>query len=206
MNPWLKALVVVAVGLIAWTVIAPSLATRLVVERPIKNAEAIVVLGGSSTYGERTEKAAALFRKGVSEQIVLTNDGERSGWSQAKQTNPPFVELARENLVNRGVPAQSIVVIEKEVNGTMDEANVISEFVRMNDLDSLLLVTSRYHTSRAGDTFEHAFENAGLQTRIGIVAASGADTPDPAFWWLSPDGWKFVAGEYVKSLYYWLYY
>jgi len=46
---------------------------------------------------------------------------------------------------------------------------------------------------------------AGLKTGIES-APTGIQTPTPRYWWLSTAGWKLVAGEYVKSAYYWTYY
>ena len=45
------------------------------------------------------------------------------------------------------------------------------------------------------------------EIEIGIVSPeTGIQTPPPQIWWLTPKGWQFVAGEYVKSLAYWVYY
>ena len=66
-----------------WIFAAPFLATNLIIEKPLEKADAIFVLGGSSVYFERTQKAAELYKKGVSDKIFLTDDGERGGWSQS---------------------------------------------------------------------------------------------------------------------------
>jgi hypothetical protein len=43
--------------------------------------------------------------------------------------------------------------------------------------------------------------------KIGIESApTGQQTPPPFYWWLTARDWQMVAGEYVKSLYYWVCY
>ena len=192
---------------LAWILLAWLAAERLIVEKSLAHADAILVLGGSSTYIERTQKAADLYKKGVAKKILLTNDGERAGWSQTEQRNPPFVELARRNLIGQGVAAEDIEIIPEEVSGTIDEARILERKAKVNDWDALLLVTSAYHTNRALWIFEKIFADNNVKTKLGIAPAmTGQQTPPPFTWWLSVDGWRLVAGEYVKILYYWVYY
>src|SRR5690349_15957419 len=107
-----KLLIVFLILLITWALVAPFLAKNLIVEKPLERAGAILVLGGSHTYVERTEKAAELFRAGVATKIYLTDDGQQAGWSAAEQRNPPFVELARNSLIANGVAAENIEILE----------------------------------------------------------------------------------------------
>ncbi|MDT7605003.1 MAG: hypothetical protein QOF61_3000, partial [Acidobacteriota bacterium] len=36
--------------------------------------------------------------------------------------------------------------------------------------------------------------------------ATGGESPAPYGWWLTARGWREVAGEYVKLVYYWTHY
>lgn len=193
--------------LLAWILIAWLAAERLIVEKSLPHADAILVLGGSSTYIERTQKAAELYKKGIANRILLTNDGERAGWSQTEQRNPPFVELAKRNLIGQGVPAENIEIIHEEVYGTIDEAKVLEKMAKAENWKAILVVTSAYHTNRALWIFEKIFADNNVNTKVGIEPAmTGQQTPPPFIWWLSFDGWRLVAGEYVKFVYYWMYY
>jgi hypothetical protein len=50
-----------------------------------------------------------------------------------------------------------------------------------------------------------AEENANLE--FGIESPPlGRQTPHAQIWWLTPRGWRDVAGEYLKFAYYWLFY
>lgn len=205
MSRRIKFLVFLLVAGVVWVVCAPLLATRLIVEKPLEKADAILVLGGSATYIERTHKAAELYKKGIAPRIFLTDDGERAGWSKKEQRNPPYFELAKRALAAQGVPEDAIKVLPGEVTGTDWEARVLSQEIETSGLKSVLLVTSAYHSRRALWTFEKFL--AGKDVSIGLEhAPTGEQTPAPRFWWLSPRGWQMVAGEYVKLAVYWAYY
>ncbi|MGI9035263.1 MAG: YdcF family protein [Pyrinomonadaceae bacterium] len=202
-----RALIIFLILFLIWVFIAPSLAKNLIVEKTLERADAILVLGGSATYLERTDKAAELFRKGASAKIFLTDDGTRGGWSRVEQRNIPFIELAQRNLIARGVSAENIEIIKPQNSGTIYEARAFAETAKRENLKTILLVTSAYHTRRALRTFEREFAAENLPTEIGIESApNGWETPSPSVWWLSISGWQAVAGEYVKSVYYWMFY
>ena len=193
---------VLVVIVVAWVLIAPLLARRLVVERPLEHADAIIVLSGSAVYKERTKKAAELYKQGVASRIFITNDGERAGWSNTEKRNPPFVELEQRELIANGVPAESIIILTELVAGTDEEAKELARNVDKFLISSVVVVTSAYHSRRAVWTFDKIF--AGTGVTIGIEHAELA--PDPNYWWLRPRGWQMVAGEYVKSGAYYAYY
>jgi uncharacterized SAM-binding protein YcdF (DUF218 family) len=190
---------------LVWVFLAPFLAERLIVEKTLTRADAILVLGGSATFKERTEKAAELYQKGISAKILLTDDGGQAGWSHLEQRNPKFVELARQSLIERGVQPEAIEILAPTVEGTIDEARVFADKARAENLQSVVLVTSAYHTRRALWTFSKISAETGAA--IGIESPPpGIQTPKPFYWWLQLSGWKLVAGEYVKSAYYWVFY
>ena len=188
-------------GLIAWCSLSWAAARILIVKIAVAPAETIAVLGGSVTYIERTHRAAQLFHEGRATKIVLTNDGQRSGWSQAEQRNPLFVELAAKELTRAGVPPEKIEVIWPPANNTFDEATRLREYASAARLHHLLVVTSGYHSRRAFWTLSRVFAGSGVALGIEPVEP-GEQTPRAMFWWLYPLGWKLVAGEYAKLVYY----
>lgn len=207
MSKRFKILSFILLLFLIWLFLAPFLAERLIIEKSLEKADAILVLGGSSVYLERTQKAAELFKKGIASKIYLTDDGEEAGWSKIEKRNPPYVELARNSLVSQGVPAENIEILEPQVTGTIYEARVLLQKAKSANLKSVLIVTSAYHTRRAFSTFQRIFAENNQPTEIGITSPpTGEQTPPPFSWWLSGKGWNFVAGEYVKSVVYSLYY
>lgn len=207
MNRKFKVAITFLALFLIWIFTSPFLAKNLIVEKPLEKADAILVLSGSSTYIERTRKAAELYKKGVAPKIFLTNDGGQGGWDKKEQRNPYFYEKARWELMANGVPESAIEVLPEIVEGTNDEAILLAKTVRERNLKSILLVTSAYHTRRTLSVFEMVLrENIDL-TEIGIASPpTGLQTPSEFYWWLRPKGWQFVAGEYLKIVYYWVFY
>ncbi len=199
-----KIIVVLLILLFGWIVFAPFLAENLIVEKPLEEADAILVLSGSSVFKERTYKAAKLYKAGVAKKILLSDDGVKAGWSQIEQRNPPYVYLAKRELIANGVAENDIEILDGEVTGTIWEARNLKKKIQKDNLKSVLLVTSAYHTKRALWIVEKI---CGNDAKIGIVAVSVRDqTLPPWIWWLSVKGWTDVAGEYVKFFVYWVYY
>ncbi len=190
-----------ALSLAAWWLLAWVGAKALVELAELPRADALVVLAGSSAYSERARHAAQIFGEGRAPVIILTNDGERSGWSYAQQRNPFFVERAAEELRRAGVPAERIEVLPSAVHSTREEAMLLGEYAAAHQIHSVLLVTSAYHSRRALWTMRRVLRGGGVE--IGLSApAPGRQTPSPMTWWWHPSGWRIVAGEYLKLAYY----
>lgn len=200
-----RLLVAAAVTLAAWPFAAWVAARGLIVDCELESADAVVVLAGSSTYRERARHAAEIYARGRAPLVLLTDDGQRSGWSAERQANPLFHERAAEELLKSGVPAERIRVLPGVVTSTHDEALRVREFVESEGVRSLLVVTVAYQSRRARWTMERVLGASGV--RIGVDAPPpGEESPPASTWWLRGLGWKLVPGEYVKLAYYVLFY
>lgn len=177
----------------------------LVVEKPLAKADAILILGGSATFRERTSRAAELYQQGLAPRIILTNDGQKGGWSDELQRNPYFVERAQWNLEEKGVPKEKIFIAPQVVESTYDEAVTIRNYSQENSLDSLAVVTSDFHTRRALYIFEKIF-GADSAKQIGIYAAEKNQSSNSRSWLQNKQRRGFVTAEYIKMIYYWLIY
>ena len=206
---------ILLVVIVVWTVAAGVAARALIIRAPLESADAIVVLSGSSAYVERTHKAAQLFREGRAPRVLLTDDHTRGGWDNARQRNPFFVERAQDELIKGGVPEDKIEVVPGFAGSTHDEALVlkhralnerfIQHFISLPRYKSLLVVTSSYHSRRALQTLQQTF--AGTDVKLGMEPSPDDSLhASTVFWWLRPDGWRNVGGEYVKLIYYWFKY
>jgi uncharacterized SAM-binding protein YcdF (DUF218 family) len=203
-NFWLRILILAP---IVWFVLAWSAAEILIVEKPLEQADAILVLSGSSTFVERCDKAAELFRIGKAPKIFITNDGNRGGWSRRDGRNLFYWESAQRQLTKQAVAAEAIEVLPETVEGTKDEAVLLVKTAKERNLNSILLVTSGYHSRRTLWIFEKTAAENDIQIKFGIESPPvGRQTSRAAIWWLSPRGWRDVAGEYLKFAYYWLFY
>lgn len=180
-------------------------AEALIVRSDLIHADALLVLGGSSTYLERTHRAAQLLNEGRAPKIILTNDNLTSGWSAEEGRNLLFVERAAGELKRLGVPSEKIEVVPGRVVSTYDEAVHLRQYAREKGLRSILIVTSAYQSRRALWTFRRVFQGSDIIVGLDPVAP-GEQAPASATWWRERLGWKLVPGEYGKLIYYWIHY
>jgi uncharacterized SAM-binding protein YcdF (DUF218 family) len=210
-----RILKIVLLVIVVWTIVAAFAAQFLIVRVPLASADAIVVMSGSSAYLERTQKAAQLYREGRAPMVLLTDDHMRGGWDNAQQRNPFFVERARDELIKAGVPQDRIEVVPGLAGGTRDEAIILKERLTQEWLyelsvtrpqyKSILVVTSAYHSRRALRILRDTF--AGTDVRLGMEPAPDDSLhASTVFWWLRPEGWRTVGGEYAKLIYYYFKY
>jgi uncharacterized SAM-binding protein YcdF (DUF218 family) len=196
---------VALIALVAWVLLAWVAAEALIVKAELQHADALVILAGSSTYLERTERAAQLFQQGRAPRIVLTDDNVPGGWSVEEERNPLFVERAAAELKRLGVPAEKIETVPGTVSSTYEEAVRLREYAGAKGLRSILIVTSAYQSRRALWTMRRVFR--GSDVVIGLDAVEpGQQAPRAGVWWLSGLGWQMVPGEYLKMIYYWINY
>ena len=199
-----RRVLVIAVlsAVLMWPLFAWLAAHLLIVKAELASADAIVVLSGSSTYRERTAWAAKLYREGRAPVVILTNDSLISGWDRVEERNPYFYELAAKELQQQGVPPEKIQVVSGIALGTYEETLGMRDYATTHKLKRLLIVTSAYHSRRALWSMRHAVERSGIE--VGIDSPPpGWQTPAASIWWLRRRGWRVVAGEYVKMIYYW---
>ena len=196
------------VALIVWPVAAWLAARALIVNLELPRADAIMVLSGAPSYVERARVAARLFREGRAPRVILTNDNLRGGWSSEQQRNPFFVERMQEELIRLGVPPERIEVLPETVGSTYEEAMQLRMYASARGLRSVILVTSPYHTRRAAWTFNRVLRESGVSFGLSapLSGEQSSSSPPPATWWLRPQGWRAVALEYPKFIYYWFRY
>ncbi|MEK6334146.1 MAG: YdcF family protein [Acidobacteriota bacterium] len=198
-------LVTILSVVVLWPIFAWLAAQLLIVKADLPSADAIVVLSGSSTYRERAAWAAKLYREGRAPIVILTNDSLIGGWDRVEERNPYFYELAAKELQQGGVPAEKIQVVSEIALGTYEESLGLRDYATAHKLKRLLIVTSAYHSRRALWSMRRASERSGIE--VGLDSPPpGWQTPAPSIWWMRGKGWRVVAGEYVKMIYYWLRY
>ena len=197
-----RRFLVSAVLLIALSPLVAWFAARLlIVKADMPSADAIVILSGSSTYLERADWAAKLYREGRAPQIILTNDGLISGWDRRAERNPYYYELTAQRLEQLGVPAGRIQLAPGPALGTYEESLLVRDYATAHNLKRILIVTSGYHSRRALWSMRRACEGSGIEIGINSVPP-GWQTPSPWSWWARRWGWKVVGGEYLKMIYY----
>jgi len=175
-----------------------NLGQWLVVMDELQESDMIVVLMGS-VY-DRILEAADLYNEGYSDKIVLINS-----YIIAKDTiinrgikvygNTLLSKMAA---IDLGIPEEDVLIIEGNSRSTQDEALTIREYIRNNrEIESIMLVTSKYHSSRAKKIFKKALSI--LDREIDIYSSpSKYDPPNTNQWWKDREDIKWVVLEYLK--------
>lgn len=207
MKRWLRRLIVVAVvalllGGLYWQrqVVLVAAARWLDVGDPLPPpAEYAMVLGG----GENTRPfvAAALIKLGRAHKALLTRG--RSRPDDEESLLPPPQEISARVLVRRGVPAGDVTYIGRDASTTFDEAQALAEFLARTPDARVIVVTNGYHTRRARWIFTRQL--GALSGNVTFFSAPTGDFDDTN-WWQDEEGFRLVAGEYIKLAGYGLWY
>jgi len=176
----------------------PYMATHLMRSDPLKHADLIVILGSSRL--ERTIEAGSLYNEGWAPRILLirTPDPMRDTFRpQLHLRFPVLLDVQLDVLDQLHVPRSAIVLTQTKPESTREEAIAVADYARRNGLHRIIVVTSPYHTARAGA----AFDRAAKHSFEVIVHPDRFERPDPDRWWRAfPDRYD-VAREYLSRAY-----
>jgi len=163
----------------------------LVREVPPTVADLIVPLAGET---ERIHYAIELYNEGFAPQFGLTVLPLKTpGLRKASR------EFAEHLILEGGIPETQLTTISNMAFSTRQEAENILALARSQDLDSVLVVTSAWHTRRSAFIFEQVFAGSGIAFTIVPVAS---DSYQPTAWWLNPKSRGDTTREYAKLLVY----
>ena len=171
------------------------LAAPLVITDESADGDACYVLAGGNALWERLSAAADLYHMKRIPEIYLMRNGETGPYNFVAHANWTQTQWAVSYLCWKGVPKESITVIE-EVNGSLGTLREAENIARMlpPDIKKLVLVTSAPHTRRSLFTFRKLLPAS--MTVVPYAATSvenSAELSDPI--WL----------EYLKLLVYEVY-
>jgi uncharacterized SAM-binding protein YcdF (DUF218 family) len=190
----LRWLLVLALALVLVLAIYPiwltALAGFLVKNEPPVQADMVVVLAGDFT-GSRIFTAGNLVRQGFAPQALISGPAGVYGRYES--------DLAIDLAVQHGYPASYFVAFPNESKSTASESEVVVSELRRRNVHKIDLVTSNFHTRRAGRTFRSLAP--GIE--VHVVAA-----PDRYFttngWWKEREGRKTFLMEWMKTVGSWI--
>jgi uncharacterized SAM-binding protein YcdF (DUF218 family) len=193
-NRW-RALgvVVVLVALAGWLAhdrILGALGGYLVSASPPEKADIAVVLAGDP-YGHRILTAAELVKQGYVPVALVSGPAGVYDLHEC--------DLAIPFAVRRGYPASDFAHFENFARSTAEEAAAIVPELRRRSAHKVLLVTSNYHTRRAGAIFRRAAPDLTI-----ITIAAPDEYYRPESWWHSRDAQKIFLTEWEKTGAVWL--
>jgi uncharacterized SAM-binding protein YcdF (DUF218 family) len=164
----------------------------LVVRETPAPADYLLVLGGDSEV--RPVVAAWAYHQGLARKILYSQPSDR--FEREVPFDPPERELIPAILQKAGVPARDIIALPGEVDGTLGEGERLADYLRTHGGESVLVVTTNWHTRRAGWILQ---KKVGDSARIQMLPAPSPGF-DPETWWRSPGGLEMVLAEYLKII------
>lgn len=182
--------VVLALFIVA-AALSLSRAAYWLAQRPrVGRADVIVVLGGG--HPQRILHGISLYQQGLAPELWHTGHVKESGRTASFGTSA--VQLA----VERGVPAEAIHLLP--TTSTWEDGQEIKAFAERRQVNSILVVTSWYHSRRALCVIKQQFEGSG----VSILYDPPSDLRyGPDRWWRDFDDWAAVLKELVKIGFYW---
>lgn len=197
----LRATAAAALLLLLFTALAlPRLGAWLVVEDPLAKADGIYVLGG--TVYERPLEALDLYNAGWAPTIVLVQ--QIADWGEqwlndhgVKVTTE--IEIQIDLLERMGVPRDAIASV-KPMGSTAEEAGALLAFMNARGWSTVIVVTSKQHTRRAGLSMRRVL---GGDKKV-IMRSSRYDRSDVERWWTNRATLRFTLFETQRYLAYWL--
>jgi uncharacterized SAM-binding protein YcdF (DUF218 family) len=158
----------------------------------ITPADCIVVLAGDAT-GERMNGAISLFKNHYAENIIFWHG------------SPHFIKTAFRQFKANGVTRDKVTFSTQELaeNNTYGEALVNISLLQQKHFQSFILVTSDYHSSRAGRVYASLAAKNRMIMKVYPVQEKGIDLNG---WWKNSDSRKEVLSEWKKTVWYLLKY
>ena len=173
----------------------------LVVADPLTESDAIVVLSGVVPY--RAIGGARLYQEGWAPEVWLTRataSGEYQAMAELGIEQLIDADYNRQVLERLGVPAEAIRSISTPVRNTLDEIRATADMLSETGGESVIIVTSPYHTRRSRALWRRA---VGRSPRLSIQPAH-EDPFEPARWWRSSSDIGLVAKELLGLVNAWL--
>ena len=150
-----------------------------------------VVLAGESRDCERTDAVSRLYQDGRIDTVVLSGCRIFKTHYQS--------EYMLDYLVDRGVPRDKIFEFRQDAYSTIEEARLLIRQFRFQNLDTVLIVTSNYHSART----HRIFRKLAQGYPHVLVYPAEFHGYDPAAWWSSRESMKYWVNEWLKTFYTW---
>lgn len=162
------------------------LAEFLIAGEPPRKADIAVVLAGDHD-GYRILHAAELVRQGFVPKALVS--GPSCCYHHVE------ADLAVDYAVSKGYPREYFDKLPTPAYSTRTESAGVMAELRRRGVKHFLLVTSNFHTRRAGRFYRPQL--GGIE--MTVVAANTPDFP-PNGWWLNHNGQRFFLLEWTKTI------
>jgi len=173
-------------------------ASWLIEENLPPGADAIVLLMGS--LPDRVLQSADLYMQDIVKHVLIVEPAIGAGKALEARGVPVIRESSQvcTALLALGVPEEALIVLPGDASSTQMEAMIVRDYLSGRpDMDSLIIVSSLFHTKRASLIFRSAFKNSPEPVYIFSSPSSYTDMA-PDKWWKNREAVQRVLMEYIK--------
>lgn len=176
--------------------LARGLASWMIFENQMEQADAIIVLGGNTW--DRSGKALELYHAGYAPLIITSGGNSASPDSVATGNQMTEASLTRLALIKRGCLEENIFVLEKGTS-TQEEAIFHSALCAEKGFKKVIVVSDKLHLRRINWCFREKMEKSGVKLILVGVSNSKFDEME---WWRTEEGMMMMTNECMKNIYY----
>jgi uncharacterized SAM-binding protein YcdF (DUF218 family) len=148
-----------------------------------------VVLAGESRDCERSDATIRMYRDSRIDTIVLS--------ACRVFKNRYNSEFMVDYFVQQGVPRDRVFEFRQDAYSTLEEARLLVRQFRMQNLDTVLIITSSYHTARTRRTFRKLAQGYP----VVLVASADYAVYDPNAWWSNRESLKIWFDEWARTIF-----
>ncbi len=152
-------------------------------------ADAIVILGGDSD-GSRLRKGLQLHDEKLAPHLILVSGGNSKAWQR----------IAKKHCPDCNLEGKAAIYLDGSTD-TRTDAQLTLQYCLENNLQTILVVTSPYHSRRSQFVFNDILQGSGVSAKVIFSGDYGRLlSPDEA-WWRDRVTLETVWLEFGKILY-----
>lgn len=160
----------------------------LVHSDPFEKVSWGLVLAGESRDCERSDAAIKLYHEGRIDSVILSACRIFKTHYQS--------EYMVDFLVQQGIPRGKIFEFRQDTYSTIEEARALIGQFRYQNLDTVVIITSNYHTARTRRIFRKLAQGYPQV----LVYAADFPTYNPDAWWANRESLKYWFNEWIKTV------
>ncbi len=198
---WFKKLLKIAAALAVIIILLAALfhapllnaiADSLVRADPMRKADAIVVLVGDRS-GDRVAEGIRLYKEGWGGVIVF--------WGGQLYWKYNYADLILGQLKESGIGTEHAAYSTRDIAPYSSEGEALENLrtLKSRKAKSFILITSHYHTARAGRIYDRLAAQNGMTVIVHPAEDSLVHIHD---WWQDHDSAKVIYLELQKALWY----
>ncbi|MEM9282509.1 MAG: YdcF family protein [Verrucomicrobiota bacterium] len=165
------------------------------VEHSLVSADAIFIPGGGGHF--RPQHAAALWHDGFAPTLLVSRPEEPPNLREAGKASEQEIEI--ETLLRHQVPRSSIIALPTEVSSTVEEIDVLRQWIIDHDVRLVIIATDRFHSRRF-----YWLASRRIETEIGcrcLISISPWRHHEKTTWWRNRWGRSMFIQECLKMTY-----